>query len=109
MDPEYEAIQRARMSQMQQGQGDEQKRQQMEDMTNSMLGQLLDQSARARLNNLALVNATKAKQVEGMLMQMARQGQVKFEFFFRIFFRLSETYNFSTQDLWANFAHISAY
>jgi len=79
MDPEYEAIQRARMSQMQQGQGDEQKRQQMEDMTNSMLGQLLDQSARARLNNLALVNATKAKQVEGMLMQMARQGQVKFK------------------------------
>merc|ERR1712113_688862 len=76
MDAEYEAIQRARMAQMQRGQGDEQKRQQMEEMTNSMLGQLLDQSARARLNNLALVNPTKAKQVEAMLMQMARQGQI---------------------------------
>ena len=76
MDNEYEALRQARMAQMQQGRGDEQKRQQMEDMTNSMLGQLLDQSARARLNNVALVNPTKAKQVEGMLMNMARQGQV---------------------------------
>ena len=48
----------------------------MEDMTNSMLGQILDQSARARLNNLALVNPQKAKQTEAMLMQMARSGKV---------------------------------
>ena len=42
-----------------------------------MLGQILDQSARARLNNLALVNPQKAKQTEAMLMQMARSGKVQ--------------------------------
>lgn len=76
MENEYKEIQQQRMAQMQQGAGDQQKRQQMEDMSNQMLGQILDQSARARLNNVALVNPNKAKQVEAMLMQMARQGQV---------------------------------
>ena len=42
-----------------------------------MLGQILDQSARARLNNVALVNPQKAKQTEAMLMQMARSGKVQ--------------------------------
>ena len=42
-----------------------------------MLGQILDQSARARLNNVALVNPQKAKQTEAMLMQMARSGKVE--------------------------------
>ena len=48
----------------------------MEEMTNNMLGQILDQSARARLNNIAMVDANKAKKVEAMLITMARQGQV---------------------------------
>jgi len=52
----------------------------MEEMTNSMLGQILDQSARARLNNVALVNPQKAKQTEAMLMQMARSGKVQKNF-----------------------------
>lgn len=59
------------------GQQQQQQRQQMEEMTNSMLGQILDQSARARLNNVALVNPQKAKQTEAMLMQMARSGKVQ--------------------------------
>ena len=46
-------------------------------MANSMLGQILDQSARARLNNIAVVNPMKAKKVEQILIQMARQGQVR--------------------------------
>ena len=50
----------------------------MEEMTNNMLGQILDQSARARLNNIAMVDANKAKKVEAMLITMARQGQVIF-------------------------------
>ena len=45
-------------------------------MTNNMLGQIMDQGARARLNNVAMVNPEKAKKVEMMLIQMARQGQV---------------------------------
>ena len=49
-------------------------------MTNNMLGQILDQSARARLNNVAMVNPGKAQKVEQMLIQMARQGQVHVEF-----------------------------
>lgn len=62
------------------GQQQQQQRQQMEEMTNSMLGQILDQSARARLNNVALVNPQKAKQTEAMLMQMARSGKVQKNF-----------------------------
>ena len=77
MDPEYEALRQARMQQMQQGAGDRNKAAQMEEMANSMLGQILDQSARARLNNIAVVNPMKAKKVEQILIQMARQGQVR--------------------------------
>merc|ERR1712242_16604 len=77
MDPELEALRRARMQQMQGG-GEQaaQKQAQMEEMTNNMLGQILDQSARARLNNIAMVDANKAKKVEAMLITMARQGQI---------------------------------
>merc|ERR1712008_17497 len=79
MDPELEALRRARMAQMQGGGGEQaqQKAAQMEEMTNNMLGQILDQSARARLNNIAMVDAGKAKKVEAMLISMARQGQTK--------------------------------
>ena len=48
----------------------------MEEMTNSMLGQILDQSARARLNTIKTVNPQAAQKVEMMLMQMAKGGQV---------------------------------
>jgi len=66
------------LRQMQGGKGDQQmqKQAQMEDQMNSMLAQLLDQSARARLNNVAMVNPGKAKKLEAMIVQMARQGQI---------------------------------
>lgn len=45
-------------------------------MRNSILAQVLDQSARARLSNLALVKPEKTKAVENYLIQMARYGQL---------------------------------
>uniref|UniRef100_H2YPR7 Programmed cell death protein 5 n=1 Tax=Ciona savignyi TaxID=51511 RepID=H2YPR7_CIOSA len=45
-------------------------------MMNSMLSQILDQNARARLNNLALVKPEKATKVEQMLVTMAQKGQI---------------------------------
>lgn len=58
-----------------QQQGEEAK-QRDTDMRNSILAQVLDQSARARLNNLALVKPEKAKAVENYLIQMARFGKL---------------------------------
>ncbi|RXM35954.1 Programmed cell death protein 5 [Acipenser ruthenus] len=46
------------------------------DMRNNILAQVLDQSARGRLSNLALVKPDKAKAVENYLIQMARSGQL---------------------------------
>nr|XP_006121295.1 programmed cell death protein 5 [Pelodiscus sinensis] len=46
------------------------------EMRNSILAQVLDQAARARLSNLALVKPEKAKAVENYLIQMARFGQL---------------------------------
>ncbi|KAF3832576.1 hypothetical protein F7725_026241 [Dissostichus mawsoni] len=46
------------------------------DMRNTILAQVLDQSARARLNNLALVKPDKANAVENYLIQMARFGKL---------------------------------
>ncbi|XP_072169382.1 programmed cell death protein 5-like [Diadema setosum] len=83
-DRELEALRARRMAELQQqfgnNQGNEkeqaeaQKREQ--EMKNSMLAQLLDQSARARLNSIALVKPEKAKMVEDMLIRMARTGQI---------------------------------
>lgn len=46
------------------------------EVRNSILAQVLDQSARARLSNLALVKPEKTKAVENYLIQMARYGQL---------------------------------
>uniref|UniRef100_A0A8C5LGQ7 Programmed cell death protein 5 n=1 Tax=Jaculus jaculus TaxID=51337 RepID=A0A8C5LGQ7_JACJA len=46
------------------------------EMRNTVLAQVLDQSARARLSNLALVKPEKPKAVENYLIQMARYGQL---------------------------------
>ncbi|EHB09996.1 Programmed cell death protein 5, partial [Heterocephalus glaber] len=46
------------------------------EMRNSILAQVLDQSARARLSNLALVKPEKTKAVENYLIQMAKYGQL---------------------------------
>lgn len=92
-DPELEAIRARRMAEMQAqmggggggagggGSAEEQQnkaeqQQRQEEMKNSILVQVLDQAARARLNSIALVKPEKAKMVENMLCQMATQGQL---------------------------------
>ncbi|KZC09488.1 PREDICTED: programmed cell death protein 5 [Dufourea novaeangliae] len=84
-DPELEAIRQQRLAQLQSqykgNNGDnkqamEEKRQQMEDMRNSILSQVLDQSARARLNTLSLGKPEKGKMVEDMILSMAQRGQL---------------------------------
>lgn len=48
-----------------------------EEMKNSILVQILDQPARARLNTLALTKPDKARMVESMLINMAQRGQLQ--------------------------------
>nr|XP_046205217.1 programmed cell death protein 5-like isoform X1 [Oncorhynchus gorbuscha] len=93
-DNELEAIRRQRMAELQSKhgslswnqmspgdssndqQGQQEAKQKETEMRNSILAQVLDQSARARLSNLALVKPEKAKAVENYLIQMARMGQL---------------------------------
>lgn len=81
-DDELEAIRRQRMAELQAKQGEannqqgEEAKQRETDMRNSILAQVLDQSARARLSNLALVKPEKANAVENYLIQMARFGKL---------------------------------
>ncbi|XP_072236572.1 programmed cell death protein 5 [Leuresthes tenuis] len=82
-DEELEAIRRQRMAELQAKHGDvsnnqqgEEAKQRETEMRNSILAQVLDQSARARLSNLALVKPEKANAVENYLIQMARFGKL---------------------------------
>ncbi|XP_019742352.1 programmed cell death protein 5 [Hippocampus comes] len=82
-DDELEAIRRQRMAELQAKHGDSAKNQQGEEakqreteMRNSILSQVLDQSARARLNRLALVKPEKVRSVEDYLIQMAQYGSL---------------------------------
>ncbi|MED6282222.1 Programmed cell death protein 5, partial [Characodon lateralis] len=56
-------------------QGEEAKQRETE-MRNSILAQVLNQAARARLSNLALVKPEKANAVENYLIQMAQFGKL---------------------------------
>ncbi|XP_003706891.1 programmed cell death 5 [Megachile rotundata] len=84
-DPELEAIRQHRLAQLQSQhkpgnvenkQAMEEKMQQMEEMRNSILTQVLNQSARARLNTLCLGKPEKGKMVEDMILNMAQRGQL---------------------------------
>ncbi|GCB64710.1 programmed cell death protein 5 [Scyliorhinus torazame] len=83
-DQELEAIRRQRLAELRAQRGDapdeqqnqQEAKQRESEMRNSILAQVLDQSARARLSNLALVKPEKAKSVENYLIQMARFGQL---------------------------------
>nr|CAH0109332.1 unnamed protein product [Daphnia galeata] len=87
-DDELQAIRAQRMAamrqQQQQNQGDpnqaaqkqEDERKQQEDMKNSILSQVLNQSARARLNTIRIAKPEKAAMVENLLVNMARRGQI---------------------------------
>ncbi|XP_050075888.1 programmed cell death protein 5 [Anopheles maculipalpis] len=80
-DPELDAIRQQRLQQMQGSNPEQQKamqeqRQAQDEMKNSMLSQLLDQDARARLNTLKLSKPEKAQMVEGMIIRMAQMRQI---------------------------------
>ncbi|VDK87611.1 unnamed protein product [Onchocerca ochengi] len=47
-----------------------------ENMKNTILSQVLDQNAMARLSNFSAAKPEKAKMVENMIVQMARRGQI---------------------------------
>ncbi|XP_037050955.1 programmed cell death protein 5 [Bradysia coprophila] len=85
-DADLERIRQQRMAQMQSQFGggndaekqkaQEDRQRQQEDAKNSMLSQLLDQNARARLNTLKISKPEKAQMVEGMIIRMAQSGQI---------------------------------
>ncbi|XP_055311054.1 programmed cell death protein 5 [Sitodiplosis mosellana] len=50
---------------------------QQEDAKNSILSQIMDQNARARLNTLKISKPEKAQMVEGMIVRMAQMGQLQ--------------------------------
>ncbi|XP_052816792.1 programmed cell death protein 5-like [Mya arenaria] len=85
-DDDLDALRARRMAELQSqmgggpGGGDkdqEEKARQMEEMKHGILSQVLDQSARTRLNTIAVAKPEKAKMIEGMLIQMARSGQIQ--------------------------------
>ncbi|CAK9823907.1 Programmed cell death protein 5 [Anthophora retusa] len=105
-DPELEAIRQQRLAQLQSqfkpGNADnkqamEEKRQQIEEMRNSILTQVLDQSARARLNTLSLGKPEKGKMVEDMILNMAQCGQLPSKLGEKELISLLESVNQRTQ------------
>ncbi|KAL3860284.1 hypothetical protein ACJMK2_010425 [Sinanodonta woodiana] len=86
-DDELEELRARRLAEMQAQYGrkgggpsqkdDEEAKEKMKDMKNSILSQVLDQSARARLNTIAVAKPEKAQMIEGMLIQMAQTGQIQ--------------------------------
>ncbi|KAF7273178.1 programmed cell death 5 [Rhynchophorus ferrugineus] len=86
-DPELEAIRKQRLAQMQSQYKDsgndvetqrakEEQARAQEDAKNSILSQILDQNARARLNTLMLGKPEKGQMVQNMLLRMAQTGQI---------------------------------
>ncbi|XP_065160294.1 programmed cell death protein 5 [Atheta coriaria] len=85
-DPDLEAIRKQRLAQLQAGyqggdaqsaESKEKQAQAQQDAKNSILSQILDQSARARLNTLSLGKPEKGRMVEDMLVRMAQSGQIR--------------------------------
>lgn len=86
-DPELEAIRQQRLAQLQsqyKGSGNdpdaqkakEEQAKAQEESKNSILSQILDQNARARLNTLMLGKPEKGQLVQNMLLRMAQTGQI---------------------------------
>ncbi|XP_076752415.1 programmed cell death 5 [Xylocopa sonorina] len=81
-DPELEAIRQQRLAQLQSqyksnnAENKQAMEEKMQDMKNSILSQVLDQSARARLNTLSLGKPEKGKMVEDMIVNLAQHGRL---------------------------------
>ncbi|KAH8302521.1 hypothetical protein KR215_008324 [Drosophila sulfurigaster] len=88
-DGDLDALRAQRMAQMQSqfggGGGNDAEKQQaqqeqmraQEEMKHSILSQVLDQQARARLNTLKVSKPEKAQMFESMVIRMAQMGQVR--------------------------------
>ncbi|XP_001352538.1 programmed cell death protein 5 [Drosophila pseudoobscura] len=88
-DGDLDALRAQRMSQMQSqiggGGGNDAEKQQaqqeqmraQEEMKHSILSQVLDQQARARLNTLKVSKPEKAQMFENMVIRMAQMGQLR--------------------------------
>jgi len=83
MGDELDAIRAKRLQELQQQKqlpnaGDvEKQKNEQEIAKNSILAQVMDQSAFARLSNLAAAKPDKAKTVESIIINMARMGQIR--------------------------------
>lgn len=79
-DEELEQIRKRKLFSMQQRMGDEQRQaqaeQQMETQKQALLSKILTPEARQRLNNLKMVKAEFAEQLELQLIQMAQTGKL---------------------------------
>lgn len=105
-DPELEAIRQQRLMQLQSQYKDdnvdnkqamEERMQRMEEMKHTILAQVLDQSARARLNTLCLGKPEKGKMVEEMLLNMAQNRQLPGKLGEQQLINLLESLNQQTQ------------
>jgi len=84
-DPDLEEIRQRRKAELQKqsehdlagnGQKNEEAKNREQEMRNSILAQVLNQEARARLNTLMVAKPEKGQMVENLLMNMARSGQL---------------------------------
>ncbi|XP_072767796.1 programmed cell death protein 5 [Anoplolepis gracilipes] len=105
-DPELEALRQQRLMQLQSQYKDnnvdnkqamEERMQRMEEMKHTILAQVLDQSARARLNTLRLGKPEKGKMVEEMLLNMAQNQQLPGKLGEKQLINLLESLNQQTQ------------
>ncbi|XP_044736005.1 programmed cell death protein 5 [Chrysoperla carnea] len=87
-DTELEKIRQQRLAQLQSqykpagdnqnnAKAQEEQARAQEEAKHSILTQILDQSARARLNTLALGKPEKGRMIESMLIRMAQTGQIR--------------------------------
>ncbi|XP_023172341.1 programmed cell death protein 5 [Drosophila hydei] len=84
-DGDLDALRAQRMAQLSGGAGNNAEKQQaqqeqmraQEEMKHSILSQVLDQQARARLNTLKVSKPDKAQMFENMVIRMAQMGQVR--------------------------------
>ncbi|XP_029671814.1 programmed cell death protein 5 [Formica exsecta] len=105
-DPELEALRQQRLMQLQSQYKDnnvdnkqsmEERMQRMEEMKHTILTQVLDQSARARLNTLCLGKPEKGKMVEEMILNMAQNQQLPGKLGEKQLINLLESLNQQTQ------------
>ncbi|XP_050702648.1 programmed cell death protein 5-like [Eriocheir sinensis] len=79
-DKELAALRARRLQELQGMQNQQQKQEEMQQQQtqaiNSLLNQVLDQQARARLNTISVAKPERGRQLESVIVQMATSGQL---------------------------------